>query len=93
MRLGVVFLLWILNANAQVAVRDDYGNEVRLVRPAARIVSLAPHLAELVYAAGAGSRLVGAVEFSDFPPQRAPCPSWGAMRASTSRRSSRCGRT
>jgi len=35
--------------------------------PARRIVVLAPHLAELAYAAGAGSRLVGAVEFSNHP--------------------------
>jgi len=32
-----------------------------------RIVSLAPHLTELVYAAGAGDRLVGVVEYSDYP--------------------------
>lgn len=36
--------------------------------PARRIVTLAPHLAELVYAAGAGAHLVGTVEFSDHPP-------------------------
>lgn len=35
--------------------------------PARRIVTLAPHLAELVYAAGAGDRLVGTVAYSDEP--------------------------
>ncbi len=35
--------------------------------PAVRIVTLAPHLAELVYVAGAGRQLVGAVEYSDYP--------------------------
>lgn len=35
---------------------------------AERIVTLSPHLAELVYLAGAGGRLVGVVEYSDFPP-------------------------
>ena len=35
--------------------------------PATRIVVLAPHLAELVYAAGAGERLVGVSAYSDFP--------------------------
>lgn len=35
--------------------------------PAERIVSLAPHLTEMAYAVGAGDRLVGAVEFSDYP--------------------------
>jgi iron complex transport system substrate-binding protein len=32
-----------------------------------RIVSLAPNLTELAYAAGAGSTLVGTVEYSDYP--------------------------
>ncbi|MDP6675328.1 MAG: cobalamin-binding protein [Gammaproteobacteria bacterium] len=35
--------------------------------PASRIITLAPHLTELVYSAGAGSRLVGTVEYSDYP--------------------------
>jgi len=78
MRLPAIFLLWALNASAQVAVRDDYGKEVVLQRPAARIVSLAPHLTELAYAAGAGPRLVGAVEFSDFPAEARALPRVGS---------------
>jgi iron complex transport system substrate-binding protein len=35
--------------------------------PVQRIVSLAPSLTELAFAAGAGGRLVGTVEFSDYP--------------------------
>ncbi len=34
-----------------------------------RIVALAPHLAELVYAAGAGESLVGVSAYSDYPPE------------------------
>ncbi len=34
-----------------------------------RIVSLAPHLTELVFAAGAGETLVGTVAYSDYPAQ------------------------
>lgn len=34
---------------------------------ARRIVSLAPNLTELAFAAGAGDRLVGVAEYSDFP--------------------------
>jgi iron complex transport system substrate-binding protein len=63
---------------SQVAVRDDYGNEVRLAAPASRIVSLSPHLTELLYAAGAGARLVGAVEFSDFPAEARALPRVGS---------------
>jgi iron complex transport system substrate-binding protein len=45
--------------------------------PAQRIVVLAPHLAELVYAAGAGERLVGAVAWTDYPPEAADLPRIG----------------
>lgn len=45
--------------------------------PARRIVSLSPHLTELVYDAGAGGRLVGAVEYSDYPPQARSLPRVG----------------
>jgi iron complex transport system substrate-binding protein len=36
-------------------------------RPVGRIITLAPHLTELMFTAGAGNRLVGVVEYSDFP--------------------------
>ena len=48
---------------------DDDGQFVRLENPASRIISLAPSLTELVYAAGAGDKLVGVVDYSDYPPQ------------------------
>ena len=54
---------------AEIALRDDAGTELRLPAPARRIVSLAPHLTELIFAAGAGDRLVGVVDFSDHPPE------------------------
>jgi iron complex transport system substrate-binding protein len=47
---------------------DDGGHEVVLAHPARRIVALAPHLTELVYAAGAGNQLVAVGKYSDFPP-------------------------
>lgn len=42
-----------------------------------RIVSLAPHLSELVFEAGAGAQLVGAVEFSDYPAEVRAVPRIG----------------
>jgi iron complex transport system substrate-binding protein len=51
-----------------VTVTDDRGKTVSLPRPAQRVITLAPGLAELAYAAGAGGRLVGVTRFSDFPP-------------------------
>jgi iron complex transport system substrate-binding protein len=54
-------------ARADISVRDDSGVEVRLKEPARRIVSLAPHITELLFAAGAGDRVVGTVDYSDYP--------------------------
>lgn len=39
-----------------------------------RIVSLSPHLAELVFAVGAGDRLVGVSAYTDFPEAAASLP-------------------
>lgn len=65
-------------AGAQpVSATDDRGNAVTLARPAQRIVALAPNLAELAYAAGAGARLVGVARFSDFPPAARGLPRIG----------------
>jgi iron complex transport system substrate-binding protein len=50
-----------------VSVTDDRGKKIVLAAPAQRIIALAPSLAELAFAAGAGGRLVGVARFSDFP--------------------------
>lgn len=50
-----------------VQVSDDSGATITLSGPARRIVSLAPHLTELLFAAGAGGAVVGAGAYSDFP--------------------------
>ena len=44
------------------------------VQPPPRIVTLAPHLAELAFVAGAGPRLVATVAYSDYPPAAAALP-------------------
>jgi len=44
---------------------------------AKRIVSLAPHLTELTFAAGAGEKLVGVVKYSDYPAAAADIPRIG----------------
>jgi iron complex transport system substrate-binding protein len=54
-------------ADTPVRVLDDAGQAVVLAAPARRIVSLAPNLTELLYAAGAGAAIVGTSEFSDYP--------------------------
>jgi len=60
-------LVGALQAHAAVQVFDVGGDVVTLPTPARRVVSLAPHLTELMFAIGAGDRVVGTVDYSDFP--------------------------
>lgn len=48
-------------------VTDDLGNNVDLPEAAKRIVSLAPHVTEMLYAIGAGHQVVAGVSHSDYP--------------------------
>lgn len=57
-----------------VVAEDDTGRMVRLQAPARRIVSLAPHITENIFAAGAGEFLVGVSAYSNFPPQAQRLP-------------------
>jgi len=61
-----LFILFINPAYA-VTLTDDRGREVTLAHSPTRIISLAPHVTELLYAIGDGDRMVGADEYSDFP--------------------------
>jgi iron complex transport system substrate-binding protein len=51
-----------------VSITDDWGRTVALAAPARRIVSLSPSSTEILFALGAGSRLVGRTAYCDFPP-------------------------
>lgn len=55
------------SAGAAITVVDDSGARVSLPRPAKRVISMAPHVTELLFAAGGGARVVGAINFSDYP--------------------------
>lgn len=60
-------LLNAASVHAAITVQDDSGNRVTLPKPAQRVVSMAPHVTELLFAAGGGARVVGAMNFSDYP--------------------------
>ncbi|MDO6747958.1 cobalamin-binding protein [Gilvimarinus sp. 1_MG-2023] len=55
------------NTENSISVQDARGQWVTLERPAQRVVALAPHIVENVYAAGGGDKLVAAVSHSDYP--------------------------
>jgi len=67
-------------AAQSLSVIDDSGKIVLLARPAQRIISLAPHLTELLFEIGAEQQVVGVIEFSDFPPQARTLPRIGGYR-------------
>ncbi|WP_421025179.1 cobalamin-binding protein [Paraburkholderia sp. A1RO-5L] len=68
-------------AISAISAVDDAGETVTLAAPAQRVISLSPHATELIYAAGGGARLVGAVAYSDYPPQARSVPRVGDNRA------------
>jgi ABC-type Fe3+-hydroxamate transport system substrate-binding protein len=60
-----------------LVVVDDAGDTVRLAAPATRVVSLIPATTELLFALGAGDRLVGRTHWCDYPAAAAAVPDLG----------------
>jgi iron complex transport system substrate-binding protein len=54
-----------------VTVVDDEGTQVTIEAAPERIISLSPANTEIVFALGAGDRLVGGTDYDDFPPEAA----------------------
>ncbi len=55
------------NDAAGLTLTDGLGRQVQLESPAQRVVSLAPSNTEILFALGAGDKVVGRDEFSDYP--------------------------
>jgi iron complex transport system substrate-binding protein len=58
--------------------KDGMGREVVLDGPAQRIVSIAPSNTEMLFAIGAGDKIVGRDDFSDYPSEAMEIPSIGS---------------
>ena len=69
-----------LDAGAAITVVDDDGKPVTLQQPARRVIAMAPHVTEMLYAAGGGPRIVAAVEYSDYPEPAKALPRVGNNR-------------
>ncbi len=66
--LGTLIAIFLaFPAFAEIRLPQDGGGELVLEAPAERVITLAPHLAELAWDAGAGDTLVGTVAWSDYP--------------------------
>lgn len=57
---------------------DDARQELCMSAPAQRIVTLSPGATELTFAAGAGDKVVAAVNYSDYPPEALKLPLVGS---------------
>lgn len=64
-----------------VSTTDDSKLKITLDKPAQRIISLAPHATELLFAVGAGGQIVGVSDYSDYPDQAKKIPSVGNIFA------------
>jgi iron complex transport system substrate-binding protein len=64
-------------AGAAVKLPQADGSVLQLESPAERLITLSPHLAELVFAAGAGGHLIATVEYSEYPEAASVIPRIG----------------
>ncbi len=68
-----------------MTITDDRGKAVTLAAEPRRVVSIAPSATEIVFAIGAGDRLVAVDDFSDFPAEAKTLPKVGGTRTSPER--------
>lgn len=84
-----VFALTLIFALAVTLISSSYAQEraissneaqlnERQPNEAQRIISLAPHITELLFAVGAGNQIVGTVSYSDYPAQANGIPRIGS---------------
>lgn len=65
------------NASAGITITDGLGREVQLESAAQRVVSLAPSNTEILFALGAGDKVIGRDEVSDYPEAAFALPTVG----------------
>ncbi|MFZ6742348.1 cobalamin-binding protein [Undibacterium sp. JH2W] len=68
-------------AFASITVLDDAQRQVTVDKPVQRIVSLAPHITELLFEAGAANNIIAVTDYSDYPEAAKKLPSIGNIFA------------
>lgn len=62
-----------------LTVTDDLGKALSFAQAPTRIVSLAPNVTEILFAVGAGDKVVGVQDFSTYPPEAMALPKVGGF--------------
>lgn len=76
----LLFALACREPQAPATVTDGMGRSVVLPKRIARVVSLAPNLTEMAFAVGAGAKIVGTDDYSNFPAEARRLPKVGGMQ-------------
>ncbi len=71
---------FVSQLQAELRVMDDNDVTHHFNSPVSRIISLAPHATELLFAAGATNQIIGTVSFSDYPKAAKKIPRIGDYR-------------
>lgn len=72
-----VFLLYLpqgVEAKFSASVVDDIGRSIDLEVEPERVVSMAPSVTEIIFALGAGDKIVGVTDACDYPPEALEIP-------------------
>lgn len=66
-------------AQYPVTIKDSNNDEVTLDKEPKNVVSIAPNITEIIYAIGAGSKLVGRTDYCDYPEEAKKVQSIGGL--------------
>jgi iron complex transport system substrate-binding protein len=75
-----LLILFISPLQAEITVTDDMGNNFSFKKPLKRIISLAPHITELLFSAGARDQIIATVSYSDYPEAAKKIPRIGSYK-------------
>lgn len=64
-------------SSGKLIIKDALGRTVTIEKTPSRIVSLAPSVTEILFAVGAGNKVVGVTAYCDYPPEVKEIPKVG----------------